>query len=57
MILKKKGPDVFMFESEEDFKNFCADNKALTTGMFKDFVIQKYNKRTKRIDKISSNKL
>lgn len=46
-----------MFESEEDFKNFCADTKSLTTSMFKDFVIQRYNKRTKRIDKISSNKL
>ena len=46
-----------MFESEEDFKNFCADNKSLTTSMFKDFVIQRYNKRTRRVDKISSNKL
>ena len=28
MIFKKKANNIYAFESEEDLKNFCADNKS-----------------------------
>ena len=57
MILKKKANNIYAFETEEDFKDFCADNKSESISMYSNFQIQKYNKRTNKFDRISSNKL
>jgi len=57
MILKKKGNNIFAFETEEDLKEFCADSKSESISMYSNFQIQKHNKRTNKFDRISSNKV
>lgn len=57
MLLKKKGNEIFSFENEEELKNYCAESNAVNLRMFQDFDISKYNKRTKRFERIKSNKV
>ncbi len=57
MILRKKGNDLFIFEDEQELKDFCSNNKQASLGDFKSVTLQKYNKRTKRFDRMSSDKL
>lgn len=57
MILKKKGNEIFSFENEEELKNYCAENNSINLRMFQDFDISKFNKRTKRFDRIKSSKV
>ncbi len=57
MIFKKKSNEIFLFEDEQEFKDYCSNNKSASTSMFSDFLVSKYNKKTNRFDKIKSNKL
>ena len=57
MILKKKGNNIYAFETEEEFKDFCADHKSESVSMYANFQIQKYNKKTNKLDRISSHKI
>ena len=57
MIFKRKGNLTYCFDNEEEFKNYCAENTTVNIKMFSDFEISKYNKRTRRFDKVKSSKL
>jgi len=56
MLFKRKGNEIYCFDNEDEFKNYCADTTNVNSKMFSDFDISKYNKRTKRFDKIKSYK-
>ena len=51
MILKKKGNDVFLFQDEEEFEE-CCKNTANALPDFQDFDVQRYDKRSKRFNKV-----
>lgn len=57
MIFKRKANQIFCFNTEEELKDYCSENNNVNIKMFQDFDISKYNKRSKRFDKIKSNKL
>lgn len=57
MIIKKKGSDIYIFEDEQQLKDFCADNRNMEIRMFNDINIMRINKRTKRIERVNSSKL
>jgi hypothetical protein len=57
MIIRKKGNDLFVFEDEQELKDFCADNKTVSVSQYTKINVNRFNKRTKRFDKISSDKL
>jgi len=56
MLFKRKGNEIYCFDNEDEIKNYCADTTNVNSKMFSDFDISKYNKRTKRFDKIKSYK-
>jgi hypothetical protein len=57
MILRKKGNDLFVFENEQELKDYCSNSKQVSLGEFKSVTLQKFNKRTNRFDRTSSDKL
>ena len=57
MILRKKGNDLFVFETEQELKDYCSNSKQVSLGEFKSVTLQKFNKRTNRFDRMSSDKL
>lgn len=57
MIFKRKGNEIYCFDNENDLKEYCSETANVNIKMFQDFDIQRFNKRTKRFDKLKSNKL
>ena len=57
MILRKKGNDIFAFDTEEELKDFCSKNKQVSVSDFSVITIQKYNKKTGRFDRVKSDRL
>ncbi len=54
MLLRKKGNEIFLFEDEEELKEFCSDSR-FTQNMFQSFDIQKYDKKQKRFVRAKSS--
>jgi len=54
MLLRKKGNEIFLFENEEELKEYCADSR-FTLSMFQNFDIQKYDKKQKRFIRAKSS--
>jgi hypothetical protein len=57
MLIKKKGSDLYIFENEQELKDFCSDNRNVEMRMFSDINIMRINKRTKRLERVNSSKL
>jgi len=57
MLIKKKGSDLYIFENEQELKDFCSDNRNVEMRMFTDINIMRINKRTKRLERVNSSKL
>ena len=51
MLLKKKGNDVFLFQDEEELEE-CCKNTTNALSDFQDFDVQRYDKRSKRFNKV-----
>ena len=56
MLLRKKGNEIFLFENEEELKEYCADSR-FTLSMFQNFDLQKFDKRTKRFVRVKASTL
>ena len=54
MILKRKANNIYAFKDEEEFKEFCAENKSESVSQYSDFQIQKLNKKANKFERISS---
>ena len=54
MLLRKKGSEIFLFENEEELKEYCSDSR-FTQSMFQHFDIQKYDKKQKRFIRAKSS--
>ena len=54
MLLRKKGNEIFLFENEEELKEFCSDSR-FTQSMFQNFDVQKYDKKQKRFTRVKSS--
>ena len=54
MLLRKKGNEIFLFENEEELKEYCSDSR-FTQSMFKVFDVQKYDNKTKKFIRAKSS--
>ena len=51
MVYYKKGNEIFAFETEEDLKEFCADNERDKISNYTKTKINIFDKKTKKFNK------